>query len=100
MTMQWIPLKALQPHPDNTSRMSPQAFEALKIDIDRTGLYEALVVRPMAGDEAGGARYQILNGHRRAEVLRALGHTRARCDVWNVDNEEARRLVAIGKETR
>jgi len=39
-------------------------------------------------------RYQILNGHHRAEVLKALGHTRARCDVWDVDDDEARMLLA------
>ncbi len=104
MTLLWIPLEALQPHPENSNRMPPHLMEKLKAHIERTGLYEPLVVRPMGHDAAGGdlkseisdlrCRYQILNGHHRAEVLRGLGHTRARCDVWEVDDDEARLLLA------
>jgi len=47
-----------------------------------------------APTDIGPARYQILNGHHRARVLRELGYRRARCDVWDVDDEEARLLVA------
>jgi len=135
MTLLWIPLEVLQPHPENSNRMPPRLMEKLKTHIERTGLYEPLVVRPMPAQAepaapniaasrdrkvAGGfpaaepscapkapptsrsgletgrraARYQILNGHHRAEVLRGLGHTRARCDVWEVDDDEARLLLA------
>ncbi|MBE3070619.1 MAG: hypothetical protein IMZ66_10340, partial [Planctomycetes bacterium] len=41
-----------------------------------------------------GGRYQILNGHHRARVLRDLGHTHARCDVWAVGDADARLLLA------
>ncbi len=128
MTLLWIPLEALQPHPENSNRMPPHLMEKLKTHIERTGLYEPLVVRPMGHDAACDdettekmpptsrsgletgrraargdlkseisdlrCRYQILNGHHRAEVLRELGHTRARCDVWEVDDDEARLLLA------
>jgi len=107
MTLQWIPLDALEDHPENTNRMPPHLVEKLQAHIARTGRYEPLVVRPMPGIEANGdrslalagearntPRYQILNGHHRARVLRDLGHTHARCDVWEVDDEEARLLLA------
>jgi len=141
MTLQWIPLDQLQRHPENSNRMPPRLMEKLKRHIQRTGLYEPLVVRPLdecgvrnaecgvekerdAGTEerrdeepaAGGlllpftphsalhtphssfstphCRYQILNGHHRAEVLRQLGHTHARCDVWVVSDEDALLLLA------
>jgi len=126
MTLQWIPLEALAPHPENSNRMPPHLVEKLKGHIARTGRYEPLVVRPireakgnrslalaasrppapirkakgdrslaLAASEARDTpRYQILNGHHRARVLRDLGHTRARCDVWEVDDEEARLLLA------
>jgi len=131
MTLQWIPLAQLQPHPDNSNRMPARLMEKLRRHIERTGLYEPLVVRPLdecgvrsaecevekerdkgaAGrrDEGTAAvapftphselrtphcRYQILNGHHRAEVLRQLGHTHARCDVWNVSDEDALVLLA------
>ena len=115
MTLQWIPLRALEPHPENANRMPPHLAEKLRAHIERTGLYEPLVVRPMPDNGAGArhasplpavdgdlesetsnlrCRYQILNGHHRAEVLRQLGHTRARCDVWEVGDDEARLLLA------
>lgn len=127
MTLQWIPLEALEPHPENANRMPPRLLEKLKGHIRRTGLYEPLVVRPLGGDcrlqnvdcrmegqgsaavagslqsaipnlqSTGGAppgRYQILNGHHRARALGDLGHTHARCDVWEVDDDEARVLLA------
>ncbi|MBM4017198.1 MAG: hypothetical protein FJ288_02550 [Planctomycetes bacterium] len=121
MTLEWIPLDRLRPHPENSNRMPPALLEKLKRHIQRTGLYEPLVVRPLpqgaadgrapgvapaapysAPDErtGGGARtgapprYQILNGHHRAEVLRQLGHTHARCDVWQVGDDDARLLLA------
>jgi len=96
VTLQWIPLDALRPHPENPNRMPPHLMAKLKGHIQRTGLYEPLVVRPMApapGDSPD-AKYQIINGHHRAEVLRQLGHTHARCDVWEVDDAEARVLLA------
>jgi hypothetical protein len=127
MTLQWIPLGCLEPHPENSNRMPPRLLEKLKAHIQRTGLYEPLVVRPLqcrarsaecevqdnirdgaaepsAAESASltphsalltpHVQYQILNGHHRAEVLRLLGHTHARCDVWEVDDAEARLLLA------
>jgi len=122
MTLEWIPLDALEAHPENSNRMPARLLEKLKEHIRRTGLYEPLVVRPLgergtrnaergtqdketttAAVVAGvprsdfrvpSCRYQILNGHHRAEVLRQLGHTHARCDVWDVDDQEARVLLA------
>ena len=120
MTLQWIPLDALEPHPENSNRMPQRLMEKLKAHIQRTGLYEPLVVRPIqsgvrseecgvtgnsngrtakqGADECASSaprfRHQILNGHHRAEVLRELGHTHARCDVWEVDDAEALLLLA------
>jgi len=108
MTLQWIPLEALEAHPENSNRMPPHLVAKLRRHIARTGRYEPLVVRPLATREANGdrslalaadearhaVRYQILNGHHRVRVLGELGHTHARCDVWDVDEAEARLLLA------
>ncbi len=100
MTLRWLALDALEPHPENANRMPPDLLEKLKGHIERTGLYEPLIVRPTAATgsrkpkASASARYQILNGHHRAQALRALGHRRARCDVWEVGDEEARVLLA------
>jgi len=99
MTLRWLPLDALEPHPENANRMPEALLEKLQLHIERTGRYEPLVVRPVPSPVTRGRvrksqRYQILNGHHRARVLRELGWKRARCDVWDVDDDEARMLLA------
>ena len=86
-----VPLDDLLPHPLNSNVMPPEFQEKLKVHIKRSGRYPFLVVRPHP-EELG--RYQVLDGHHRVAVLRDLGHREARCDVWEVDDREARILLA------
>jgi ParB-like chromosome segregation protein Spo0J len=86
-----VPLECLVPHPLNANVMSEDLREKLKAHIKRTGRYPFLVVRPHP--EADG-KYQVLDGHHRVAVLRKLGHTEARCDVWEVNDREAKLLLA------
>jgi ParB family chromosome partitioning protein len=86
-----VPLDDLRPHPLNSNVMSEDLREKLKTHIRRTGRYPFLVVRPHP-DEPG--HYQVLDGHHRVEILRELGHAEARCDVWQVDDREAKLLLA------
>src|SRR6266704_5033701 len=86
-----VPLDDLLAHPLNSNVMSPDLQAKLKAHIKRTGRYPFLVVRPHP-DEAG--KYQVLDGHHRVAVLRDLGHTEARCDIWTVDDREAKLLLA------
>jgi ParB-like chromosome segregation protein Spo0J len=86
-----IPLEHLIPHPLNANVMSEDLREKLKAHIKRTARYPFLVVRPHP--EADG-KYQVLDGHHRVAVLRELGHTEARCDVWEVGDREANLLLA------
>lgn len=98
MQMVEIPLDQLEPHPHNANVMPEPMLAKLSGHIERTGRYPPLIVRPMQPEGAGGARearrYQILDGHHRAEVLRRLGRPAARCVVWEVDDEEALLLLA------
>jgi hypothetical protein len=86
-----IPLDHLVPHPGNPNRMSHANFEKLVRNIERTGRYEPLVVRPCPGQRD---HFQIINGHRRCEALRRLGHRTAEAVVWDVDDEQANILLA------
>jgi ParB-like chromosome segregation protein Spo0J len=86
-----VPLDQLQPHPMNANVMSADLQAKLKAHIKRTGRYPHLIVRPHP-EEAG--TYQVLDGHHRLVVLRELGHSEARCDVWQVDDREANLLLA------
>ncbi len=82
-----IDLDRLQAHPANPNVVPAELLRKLKGHLQRTGRYPPIIVRPL------GADYQILDGHHRAAVLRELGHTSARCDVWPVDDDEALLLV-------
>jgi ParB-like chromosome segregation protein Spo0J len=86
-----VPLDGLMAHPLNSNVM-PEDFQAkLRSHIRRTGRYPFLVVRPHP-DEPG--KFQVLDGHHRVAVLRELGQQEARCDVWDVDDREAKILLA------
>ena len=88
---QMVPLNDLRPHPLNANVMSDDLRAKLRVHIKRTGRYPFVVVRPHP-DEAG--QFEILDGHHRVEILRELGHTEGRCDVWSVDDREAKLLLA------
>ena len=86
-----VPLEDLLPHPLNANVMSEDLREKLKAHIKRTGRYPFVVVRPHPEDPG---KYQVLDGHHRVAILRELGHTEARCDVWDVNDRETNLLLA------
>jgi ParB-like chromosome segregation protein Spo0J len=86
-----VALDALRPHPLNANVMPEELRAKLRAHISRTGRYPFIVVRPHP-EEPGC--FQVLDGHHRLEILRELGHAEARCDVWNVDDREAKLLLA------
>ena len=86
-----VSLDSLVAHPLNSNVMPPDFQDKLRAHIRRTGRYPFLVVRPHP-DEPG--KYQVLDGHHRVAILRELGHPEARCDVWQVDDREAKLLLA------
>jgi ParB-like chromosome segregation protein Spo0J len=86
-----IPLTDLVPHPLNSNQMLPDMREKLRAHIKRTGRYPFLVVRPHPKEPG---KFETLDGHHRILVLQDLGHTEARCDVWDVDDREAKLLLA------
>lgn len=86
-----VPLDDLLPHPLNSNVMNEDMQEKLRVHIKRTGQYPFLVVRPHP-EQPG--KYQVLDGHHRIAVLRELGHTEGRCDIWKADDREAKILLA------
>ncbi len=48
-SIQSIAIDRLIPHPDNPNRMSKANFDKLVRNIERSGRYEPLVVRPLPG---------------------------------------------------
>ena len=86
-----LALDDLLAHPLNSNVMPGDLQEKLRAHIKRTGRYPFLVVRPHP-QEPG--KYQVLDGHHRVSILRELGHREVRCDVWDVDDREAKLLLA------
>jgi ParB family transcriptional regulator, chromosome partitioning protein len=92
MQIELIDLNLLRPHPLNSNVMAEPLLAKLAGHIARSDRYPPVVVRPLKEDS--GANYQILDGHHRIEALRRLGRPRARCVVWDVDDDEAMLLLA------
>jgi ParB/RepB/Spo0J family partition protein len=81
-----IELDKLVSCPDNPNRMSKANFGKLVRNIERTGLYEPILVR---GHPESEGRFQIINGEHRYRALARLGYKDADCIVWDVDGEQA-----------
>ncbi len=86
-----IPLERLNAHPDNPNEQSRVNFGKLVRNIERTGRYEPLIVRP-SPDKAGF--FQIINGHHRCQALMRLGYEAAECIVWDIDDKQTDILLA------
>ncbi|MHC4361303.1 MAG: ParB/RepB/Spo0J family partition protein [Planctomycetota bacterium] len=86
-----IALDKLIPHPGNPNLQSKDTFSKLLHNIERTGRYEPLVVRPCP---AKAGFYQIINGHHRHNALAKLGCKTADCIVWDINDEQTDILLA------
>ncbi|MHC4543518.1 MAG: ParB/RepB/Spo0J family partition protein [Planctomycetota bacterium] len=84
-SIQSIALDKLEFHPDNPNKQSRVNFAKLVRNIERTGRYEPLIVRPCV-KKAG--RFQIINGHHRCQALARLGRETADCIIWDINDEE------------
>ena len=90
-SIQSIALDKLEFHLDNPNKQSKVTLTKLVRNIERTGRYEPLVVRP---SPARTGRFQIINGHHRFQALARLGYKSADCIVWDVDDEQTDILLA------
>ncbi len=109
-----IAIDKLIAHPDNPNRMSKANFAKLVRNIERTGRYEPLIVRPCPQknchscarlsslpasrdrnpDDDRKTCFQIINGHHRWQALRELGYETAEAIVWDIDDQHADILLA------
>ena len=89
--IQEIPTELLLEHPENSNFMNAETARKLRRHIEGTGRYEPLTVRPHPSEEG---KFQIINGHNRLRVLRALNYQTAHCVVWNLDDDKTRLYLA------
>jgi ParB family chromosome partitioning protein len=71
--------------------MNVETAQKLRRHIERTGRYEPLTARPHPGEEG---KFQVINGHNRLRVLRAINYRTANCVVWNLDDDQTRLYLA------
>jgi ParB-like chromosome segregation protein Spo0J len=90
-SVQSITLDKIVAHPNNPNKMSDATFGKLVRNIERTGRYEPIVVRP---HPERGDHFQIINGHHRCLALTKLGYKAADCVVWDIDDEQTDILLA------
>lgn len=83
-----LPIEQLDPHPLNSNVMPKALLDKLANEVQRTGLYPPIIIRPVGG------RYQILDGHHRVQVLKQLGYVMANVVIWPVDDEQALLMLA------
>ena len=83
-----IAIEKFVSHPDNPNRMSKSNFAKLVRNIERTGRYEPLLVRPK------GDSFQIINGYHRWQALQQLGYKTADAIVWEVNDRDTDILLA------
>jgi ParB family chromosome partitioning protein len=88
---QSIAIEKLIPHPSNPNVMSDATFRKLVRNIEGSGLYEPIVVRPHPKRKGC---FEIINGHHRVKALEQLGRKEADCVVWDVDDEKTAVLLA------
>ena len=91
LTLQDIPVDLLVAHPENSNFMAAETLKKLRRHIERTGRYEPLTVRPHTWEEG---KFQVINGHNRLRVLRALNYQTAHCVVWNLNDDQTRLYLA------
>jgi len=85
IAIQSIPLEKLVAHPDNPNRMSKINLTKLMRNIEQTGRYEPIIVRPHP--QRKGC-FQIINGEHRCKALAKLGYKEAYSIVWDVNDEQ------------
>ena len=86
-----VAVEDLVAHPLNANVLPEDLREKLAAHIRSSGRYPHLIVRPHPKEEG---KFEVLDGHHRLLVLKDLGHLDARCDVWDVNDREAKLLLA------
>ena len=83
-----LPLQNLSPAPWNANVMDGEDQRRLQVSLERYGLVQNLVVRPI-----GNERYEVLAGNQRLNALREARVDRVPCVVIELDDAQARLLA-------
>lgn len=98
-TIQSVPIDSLIENPNNPNKMSKTTFTKLVRNIQRTSLYEPIIVRKRNRDSgkqyaSRNTQYEIINGHYRVKALKQLGYKTVDICVWDIDDQQSDILLA------
>lgn len=85
--MTTINVEDITPNPDNP-RKTFRGIEALAEDIEKNGLLNKILVRPI-----DSGKFEIVHGERRFRALRLLRRNKIDCEVRELSKEEAQRIA-------
>lgn len=88
--LKYIPLDKIDPSPFNSNEMTEAVYDKVKENIKRSGMYPAGIVRPKHGTD----RFEFLDGWHRSRIVKELGHKTFKCEVWDIDDIQAKLLLA------
>ena len=71
-----LSVSVLEPDMSNPNKMKPREFDLLCDNMERTGITDPILVRPVKG-----GRYRIVGGHHRWEAAKYLGFEEVPCTV-------------------
>lgn len=83
-----IPVQKIKQNLLNPNELSPDNYNKLKENIERTGQYPSLIVLQQKDE------YLLLDGHGRLQVLKDLNHQEVWCEIWQLDDADANLLLA------
>jgi hypothetical protein len=89
--IQDIPVELLVAHSENSNFMNAEMSQKLRRHIERTGRYEPIIVRPHPGEKG---KFQVINGHNRLRVLKALNYKTVHSVIWDIDDNQTRLYLA------
>ena len=76
-----IPLGLLVKNEGNPNKMSAREFDLLVDNIEKTGLTDPVLVRPLPKGKKEPQRYRIVGGHHRYDAAAFLGFEAVPCTV-------------------
>lgn len=78
-----LPINDLEPNLNNPNEMSEQQFNMLYDNIERMGITDPILVRPLKEKKG---KYRIIGGHHRWEVAKIFGYEEVPCTIVNDPN--------------
>lgn len=79
-----ISVNSLVNNPQRLQRGDETFLYKLRRHVESSGCYEPIVVRPHPTHKG---KFEIINGHSRLTVLKALGHRSVLCVIWTLDEK-------------